>query len=125
MTSEFVDQYPNIDKLDPEQEDIYFQESALTRQQIVCHKVGLFGLSFLSKHVYPHISGDKPDISTRFCQLFHQRQQYPHHVATAVFDAPRQHLIDVLLIIQPHVMPAHAVREGAGFGALLVTVFFA
>ncbi len=40
-----------------------------------------------------------------------------------MFNASRQGFIDMLLIIQTHVVPAISRRERGGFGALLITIF--
>lgn len=55
-------------------------------------------------------------------QLFHQRQHHFHYLAAAVFYASRQRAVEILLIINLHAMPAGAVREGAGFLALLIAI---
>ena len=42
-----------------------------------------------------------------------------------MFNASGQGFVDMLLIIQTHIVPAISRRERGGFGALLVTIFLA
>ena len=58
-------------------------------------------------------------------QLFHQRQHHFHDIAPAMLDPSRQRVVDILLIIQLHVMPADALWEAARFAPLLIAIFLA